>query len=192
MTLVYTLFYTKSDLQELFRKDCWRLIVIPRMMNHTQNIDGWSRTYHWLKNRLSMETISDSKSEIPLSLTGNLCTMKMNVVMPPPGEFTKPYTYSKRRSWCVQHFAVEFWSRQRKEFLQSLQVRQIWKQRIQNLAIAHQIVLLEDDCHQNQWLMENEFDSLTDGAMAKLAKWVKMGSQKKWCDMNLILYNSII
>ena len=41
---------------------------------------------------------------------------------------------------------------------------------MQNLAIVHQIVLLEDDFHQNQWLMENEFDSPTDGAMAKLAK----------------------
>ena len=37
--------------------------------------------------------------------------MKINVVMPPPGEFSKPDVYSKRR----------WWSRWRKEFLQSLQ-----------------------------------------------------------------------
>ena len=45
---------------------------------------------------LTVETISDSKSEIPL-LPGNLLTMKTSVVMPPPGEFIKPNAYSKRR-----------------------------------------------------------------------------------------------
>ena len=45
---------------------------------------------------LTAETISDSKSEIPLS-SSNLLTMKTSVVMPPPGEFSKPDAYSKKR-----------------------------------------------------------------------------------------------
>ena len=45
---------------------------------------------------LTVETISDSKSETLLS-PGNLLTMKTSVVMPPPGEFSKPDAYSKRR-----------------------------------------------------------------------------------------------
>ena len=77
---------------------------------------------------LTAETISDSKSEIPLS-PSNLLTMKTSVVMPPPGEFSKPDAYSKKRWRRVQYIAGEFWSRWRKEFLQSLQVRQIWKKR---------------------------------------------------------------
>ena len=77
---------------------------------------------------LTVETISDSKSEIPLS-PSNLVTMKTSVTMPPPGEFSKPDASLKRRWRRVQHIA-EFWSRWRKEFLQSLQVRQIWKKRI--------------------------------------------------------------
>ena len=40
----------------------------------------------------------------------------------------------------------------RKEFLQSLQVRQIWKKRIRNFAVVD-IVLLRNDCHRNQWPM---------------------------------------
>ena len=78
---------------------------------------------------LTVETISDPKNEIPLSLS-NLLTMKTSVVMPPPGEFGKPDVYSKRRWRRVQHIAGEFWSRWRKEFLQSLQVRRIWKKGI--------------------------------------------------------------
>ena len=45
---------------------------------------------------LTAETISDSKSEIPLS-PSNLLTMKTSVAMPQPDEFSKPDAYSKRR-----------------------------------------------------------------------------------------------
>ena len=45
---------------------------------------------------LTVETISDSKSEIPLS-PSILLIMKTSVIMPPPGEFSKPDAYSKRR-----------------------------------------------------------------------------------------------
>ena len=56
---------------------------------------------------LTVETISDSKSEIPLS-PNNLLTMKTSVVMLPPGEFSKADTYSKRRWGRVQHIPGEF------------------------------------------------------------------------------------
>ena len=45
---------------------------------------------------LTVKTISNSKIEIPLS-SKNLLKMTTNVVMPPPGEFSKPGAYSKRR-----------------------------------------------------------------------------------------------
>ena len=43
---------------------------------------------------LTVETISDSKSEIPLS-RNNLLTMKMSVGLSSPGEFSKPDAYSR-------------------------------------------------------------------------------------------------
>ena len=97
---------------------------------------------------LTVETISDAKSEIPLSPI-NLLTLKTSVVMPPPSEFSKPDAYSKRRWQRVQHTTGEFLSRWRKEFIQSLQVRQILQKRIRNFAVRD-IVLLRDDCHRNQ------------------------------------------
>ena len=45
---------------------------------------------------LTVETISGSKSEIPVS-PSNLLIMKTSVVMSPPGEFSKLDAYSKRR-----------------------------------------------------------------------------------------------
>ena len=53
---------------------------------------------------LTVETISESKSEIPFS-PSDLLTIKTSVVMPPPGEFSKPDAYSKRRWQRVQHIA---------------------------------------------------------------------------------------
>ena len=94
-----------------------------------------------------VETISDSKSEIRLS-TSNILTTKTSVVMPPTSEFSKPDAYSKRRCRRVQYIPSEFWNRWRKEFLQSLQVRQIRKKGFQNFVVAD-IVLLRDDCHWN-------------------------------------------
>ena len=100
---------------------------------------------------LTIKTICNSKSELPLS-PSNLLTMKTSVIMPPLGQFSKADAYSKRRWQCVQHIVGEFWSRWRSEFPQSLQVKQAWKKGIQNIAVGN-IVLLRDDCHRNQWPM---------------------------------------
>ena len=62
--------------------------------------------------QLTVETISDLKGEI-LLLPSNLLTMKTSVVMPQPGEFSKPDVYSRRKWRLVQHIAGGFWSRWR-------------------------------------------------------------------------------
>ena len=75
---------------------------------------------------LTVETISDPTSELPLS-PANILTMKSKVVMPPPGKFSKPDLYCRKRWRRIQHVINEFWSRWRKEFLQSLQERKKWQ-----------------------------------------------------------------
>ena len=72
---------------------------------------------------LTVETLSDVNSEMPLS-PSHFLTMKTDVILPPPGTFLRPDIYSRRRWRLVQHSANEFWTRWRKEFLQTLQVRQ--------------------------------------------------------------------
>ena len=61
------------------------------------------------------------------ALTPNhLLTMKTKVVLPPPGVFQAADQYSRKRWRRVQHLSNEFWTRWRKEFLQSLQEHQKW------------------------------------------------------------------
>ena len=52
-------------------------------------------------------------------LTPNhLLTLKSKVVLPPPGNFLRVDTYSKKRWRRVQYLINEFWYRWRKDFLQ--------------------------------------------------------------------------
>ena len=90
---------------------------------------------------LTVEMISDSSSELPLS-PANILTLKSKVVMPPPGEFSKPDLYCRKRWRCIQHVINEFSSHWRKEFLQLLQERK-WQDKKRNFQ-SGDIVLLQD------------------------------------------------
>ena len=74
---------------------------------------------------LTVEALNDLTSLQPLS-PANILIMKSKVVSPPPGEFSKPDIYSRKRWRRIQHIANEFWSLWKKEYLQSLQERQKW------------------------------------------------------------------
>ena len=90
---------------------------------------------------LTVEMISDSSSELPLS-PANILTLKSKVVMSPPGEFSKPDLYCRKRWRRIQHVINEFPSRWRKEFLQLLQERK-WQDKKRNFQ-SGDIVLLQD------------------------------------------------
>ena len=97
---------------------------------------------------LTTEVINDVTSLVPLSPI-NLLTMKSEVVIPPPGNFTAPDKYSRKQWGRVQHVLNEFWSRWRKEVLLTLQSREKWNQQQRNCKIGD-IVLLKEDAEHNQ------------------------------------------
>ena len=76
----------------------------------------------------------------------------MNVVLPLPGNFDRPDLYLRCRWRRIQHFAGEFWSRWRNEFLQGLQIRQKWNARKRDFEIDD-VVLLKEDLGRNKWPM---------------------------------------
>ena len=92
---------------------------------------------------LTVETINDGQSPIPIS-PNNMLKMKTKLVMPPPGVFQKPDLYY--RSWWrrIRHFSNELWSRWRKEFIQTLPERQKCVKMSRNFCIGD-IVLLNTD-----------------------------------------------
>ena len=72
---------------------------------------------------LVMEISNDVNSQAALLLS-HILTMKLKVVMTPPGVFGTPDLNCRKRWKRAQHISNEFWSRWRKEFLATLQDRQ--------------------------------------------------------------------
>ena len=101
---------------------------------------------------LTVETINDGQSPMPISLN-NILTMKTKVVMPPPGVFQKPDLYCRSRWRRIQHLSNEFWSRWRKEFIQTLQERQKWVKMSRNFYIGDIVLLKTDLMTGNHWPM---------------------------------------
>ena len=93
---------------------------------------------------LTTETISDRTSDIPLS-PSNILAMKSKVVMPPPGNFSRPDLCCHKRCHCIQHITNEFWSCWRKEFLQSLQTCSKWQRGKRNICVGDVVLLCQNE-----------------------------------------------
>ena len=109
---------------------------------------------------LRVEALSDVNSEIHLS-PSQLLTMKTDVIQPTPRAFSRPDIYSRRRWQHVQHIAGQFWTRWRKEFLQTLQVRQKSNNQKRSFK-AGDVLLLREDSIRNKWPMARVVETEPD------------------------------
>ena len=73
-------------------------------------------------------TLNDmSSTDSPELLTpSHILTMKLKVLIAPPGVFVREDIYLRKRWRRVQHLANHFWDKWRKEFLQTLQLQKKW------------------------------------------------------------------
>ena len=101
---------------------------------------------------LTIETINDGQSPMLIS-PNNILTMKTKGVMPPPGVFQKPNLSCRGSWWRIQHLSNEFWSRWRKEFIQTLQECQKWVKMSRNFYNGDIVLLKTDLMKQNHWPM---------------------------------------
>ena len=83
----------------------------------------------------------------------HLLTMKSKIVMPPPGNFQKADVYLRRRWKRVQYLSNVFWSRWRKEYVQTLQERVKWNNPRRNLQRGDLVLIADDRVPRNQWNM---------------------------------------
>jgi len=59
--------------------------------------------------------------------------------------------YCRKRWRQVQHLANEFWTRWKKEYLQSLQVRQKWNEKSKNIQKDDIVLVKDENLPRNQW-----------------------------------------
>ena len=87
-------------------------------------------------------------------LTPNhILTMKSKVVMPPPGDFQKDDVYLRKRWRRVQYMANIFWTRWKREYLQTLQARTKWNQPKRNIEIGDIVLIKDENTARNYWPM---------------------------------------
>ncbi|XP_036067154.1 uncharacterized protein LOC118598516 [Oryzias melastigma] len=120
-----------------------------------------------------------SDPEAPELLTPAMLLTQKQSAPPPPGNFTEKDLY--KRQWRqVQCLADQFWSRWKREYLQTLQVRRKWQNSTPN--VEGDIILLKDagTC-RNDWgmaLVTKTFPG-QDGRVRKIElKAMKDGTAK--------------
>ncbi|CAB4036033.1 Hypothetical predicted protein [Paramuricea clavata] len=79
--------------------------------------------------------------------------MKSKVVMPPPGDFQKEDVYLRKRWRRVQYMANIFWTRWKREYLQTLQARTKWNQPKRSIEIGDIVLIKDENTARNDWPM---------------------------------------
>ena len=95
-------------------------------------------------------------------------TMKSKIILPPPGIFQRPYLYCRKRWRQIQYSINEFWTRWKKEFLQTLKERRGGQQR--NVSIGVVVLTKEDNSPRNIWQLGLAIETIpsNDGYVRKV------------------------
>ena len=101
-------------------------------------------------NSRPLTSIGDVTSPLPLS-PNMLLTMKSNVVLPPPGDYSEADKYSRKRWKRTQYIANTFWERWRKEYIFQLQQRQKWYRPKRNFKIGDIVLVVDETLPRSQW-----------------------------------------
>jgi hypothetical protein len=110
---------------------------------------------------LTAQNLNDPLGPEPLT-PNNLITMKSKLILPPPGNFVKEDVFARKRWRKVQFLADEFWSRWRKEYLSTLQVRQKWHKEQRNMTVGDVVILKDDSLVRGQWRLAKIVDTVVD------------------------------
>ena len=123
---------------------------------------------------------SDTDDPQPLS-PAMLLTMKTRPPGPPPGQFMQTDIYAHRRWRRIQFLAEQFWTRWRREYLQSLQPRQKWMETQQDLCVGDIILVRDESQHRNDWPLGRVLEVLRsdDGRVRKVKLNVVRAGERK-------------
>ena len=140
-----------SHMGGVWERQIWsvRSILSALMREHGHVLDDESlRTLlaevECIINSRPLTVPSSDPGDLDPLTPSHLLTMKSKIVMPPPGNFQKTDVYLRRRWKLVQYLSNVFWSRWRKEYVQSLQERAKWNSPRRYLERGD-LVLIADD-----------------------------------------------
>ena len=136
---------------------------------------------------LTLENLHDPEIS-PLS-PNQLLTMKSKLVSPPPGVFQKDDVYCRKRWRVTQQLANVFWSRWRKEYLQTLQSRPKWTEEKRSLQVGDVVLLKEEGICRGHWPMGRVVEShkSNDGRVRSVSLKVRGSILKRPVNKTVLL-----
>ena len=132
---------------------------------------------------LTIDNLSDSDALEPIT-PSHLLTLKAKVVLPPPGNFSRPDLYSRKRWRRVQYLSGQFWQRWQREYCLLQQKRQKWNNVSPNSLVGDVVLISDESCPRNQWPLAKVtkvFPS-EDGLVRKVRLLVTQSGKKKLFD----------
>ena len=105
--------------------------------------------------------LMDSQHDEPLT-PNHLLMLRGNFDNSAPGVFQNSDQYCRKRWRQVQYLSEQFWRRWRREYLQTLQLRQKWQTVESNLAIDDLVLLYEEHEPRGKWPLGRVVDVFPD------------------------------
>ena len=99
---------------------------------------------------LTTENLSDPDAPEPIT-PNHLLLMKSKVVLSPPGNFTRPDLYTRKRWRRVQYLADQFWTRWRREYCALQFKRQKWNNIKRSNQVGDIVLMCDEDIPRNKW-----------------------------------------
>ena len=134
-----------------------RAVLSALLLEHGEQLDDESlrtfmiETENIINSRpLTVFNLTDPETPEPLT-PNHLLTCKSQVVLQPPGHFSRPDLYLRRRWRRVQYVTDQFWQRWRTEYRDMLQPRQKWTREHPNAKVGDVVLVRDVNLARNKW-----------------------------------------
>ncbi len=77
--------------------------------------------------------------------------MKSKIVMPPPGHFQRAKLFLCKQWKRFQYITGAFWSRWKREYLNTLQMRMKWNHPQRNFKVGDIVLVVDERTSRNLW-----------------------------------------
>jgi hypothetical protein len=102
-------------------------------------------------NNRPITTVSDDPKDLEPLTPNHLLLLRPATT--PPGLFSEPDLYSRKKWRQVQYLCDLFWRRWTREYLPQLQQRMKWTQEKRNLQVGDIVLIMDNLLPRNEWLL---------------------------------------
>ena len=164
-----------------------RSVLSSLLNDHAQQLNGealrtlFTEAENIVYSRpLTVDNLSDPEAPEPIT-PNHLLTLKTKVVLPPPGNFSRPDLYSRRRWWRIQYLSDQFWHRWQREYCLLQQKHPKWNYVSPNSQVGDIVLICDKSYHRNQWPLARvtEVYPSEDGLVRKVLLLVTQSGKKR-------------